>query len=106
MLFYSARTQSSIDEDPPRLALNKVSKHHSFHHIGEEAARLNPRLSWCYANEDFVGRMAKIGQAVRYGQPAALRSQNVASRYANGVVIRLKHGMAAGHYMSNPIVGY
>eukprot|EP00969_Alexandrium_andersonii_P045921 2015213-Alexandrium_andersonii.AAC.1 len=26
---------------------------------------LNPRVSWCYANEDWVGRMAQVGSSTK-----------------------------------------
>ena len=91
LLFYSLLSQLAVDSSPPRLAWKKVSKHHMMVHLASEAAQLNPRLSWCYANEDYVGRVSRIAHACRHGTPPALRSEAVSQRVVTGFVLRLVH---------------
>ena len=53
---------------------NTTPKFHSFYHIGQEALYMSPRLSWCYSNEDYVGRIAILGDSSKFGLIAPKRS--------------------------------
>ena len=66
-----------------------VPKHHYLWHLAEEASHLNPRMSWCYSNEDFVGKLATIGLSCRHGQAAAYRSKQLVDKYILGITLRL-----------------
>ena len=71
---------------------NLVPKFHYMWHIGEQAVYLNPRVVWVYSNEDWVGRLALIGESCRYRLPAALRSGLITSKWSTGLALRFKHG--------------
>ena len=68
-----------------------VPKHHYLWHLAEEARHLNPRMSWCYANEDFVGKLATLGMSTRHGQAAAYRSKQLVEKYILGITLRMFH---------------
>ena len=88
---YVVLAERSMQSVPPKCLWNMSTKHHYFWHIGMQAQDLNPRLSWCYSNEDFVGRISTIGMSCRYGQIAAHRSGSVMTRYTLGIVLRMFH---------------
>ena len=73
---------------------NLVPKHHYLWHLAHEAGHLNPRMSWCYSNEDFVGKLAVIGMSTRHGQAAAYRSKQLVEKYTLGITLRMFHAMA------------
>ena len=70
-----------------------VPKHHYLWHLAEEASHLNPRMSWCYSNEDFVGKLATIGLSTRHGQAAAYRSRQLVEKYILGITLRMFHSL-------------
>ena len=72
-----------------------VPKHHYLWHLANEAADLNPRMSWCYSNEDFVGQKSIIGMSTRHGQAAAFRSHALARKYILGLFLRMYHASPA-----------
>ena len=59
LLYYSYLTEQSRIMN--RANWNKVSKHHTLWHIGDEAHLNPPRYGWTYNNKDFVGGMSRIG---------------------------------------------
>ena len=89
LAYYSYLCKFSLDHDQ---ALWKVvPKHHYWWHIGRDAETINPRMAWCFANEDFVGRIATVGLSVRHGQAAAFRSKLLIDKYMLGVTLRMYH---------------
>ena len=44
-----------------------VPKHHYFIHIALQAAYLNPRLGWNYADEDFMSVLKAMGESCSAG---------------------------------------
>jgi hypothetical protein len=70
-----------------------VPKHHYLWHLAQEASHLNPRMSWCYANEDFVGKLATVGLSTRHGQAAAYRSKQLVEKYILGITLRMFHSL-------------
>ena len=93
---WSLLSRTSLERD---LKLwHVVPKHHYFWHIGQEAAHLNPRMSWCYANEDFVGKLATVGLSTRHGQATAYRSKQLVEKYILGIALRMFHS----HLCSRP----
>ena len=90
--YWTFLAKVSIDQD--KKLWNVVPKHHYFWHLAEEASHLNPRMSWCYSNEDFVGKLATIGLSCRHGQAAAFRSKQLCDKYILGFTLRLFHSIA------------
>ena len=61
------------------LGPNLVPKFHYLWHIGAQSEFINPRICWTYSNEDWVGRLAVIGESCRYKLPAALLVMSIGS---------------------------
>ena len=89
---YSLLCKHALDHDM-RL-WNMTPKHHYLWHLAHDAGHLNPRMAWCYANEDFVGKIAVIGMSTRHGQAAAYRSRQLVEKYVLGITLRMFHAMA------------
>ena len=83
--------EQSLTHVPAKCLWNITPKHHYFWHLAMQANDLNPRMSWCYANEDFVGKIATIGMSCRHGQVAASRSKSLMAKYILGIVLRMFH---------------
>jgi hypothetical protein len=60
-------------------------KSHYLLHLGKLVHHINPRLGWCYAGEDFVGRLKLLVQAAHRGTPAHLVVNKVLLKYALGM---------------------
>ena len=58
------------EEDIPGPIFQVTSKMHMLHHVAEYASCINPRLSWCYSSEDFMGVSRKIAQNCCRGTPS------------------------------------
>ena len=80
---------------PAKFQWNFALKHHYVWHLARSARDSNPRLAWCYANEDFVGKIATIGMSCRHGQVAASRSESLVSKYILGITLRMFHALAS-----------
>ena len=93
---WSLLSRLSLERD--KKVWHVVPKHHYFWHLAKEAAHLNPRMSWCYANEDFVGKLATVGMSTRHGQAAAYRSKQLVEKYILGIALRMFHS----HLCSRP----
>ena len=89
---YSWLAKSSVDNGVMLWAV--VPKHHYMWHLAQEAKDMNPRMTWCYANEDVVGKLAVIGMSTRHGLAAAYRSRSLGNRYILGITLRLIHNIA------------
>ena len=87
--YWTFLAKVSIDQD--KTLWNVVPKHHYLWHLAEEASHLNPRMSWCYSNEDWVGRMAVVGCACRFSLAPAHRSKAIAEKYAAGLCVKMLH---------------
>ena len=93
LTFYSHLSRESMLNNVMRWYI--VPKHHYLWHLADEATDLNPRMSWCYANEDFVGKISIIGMSTRHGQAAAFRSHALARKYILGLFLRMYHSLSA-----------
>ncbi len=62
-----------------------VPKAHALWHIAQHSAMVNPRVTHCYQDEDFIGRVKRLYSACR-GRSAPLRT---VQRYSMGTAIRL-----------------
>jgi hypothetical protein len=89
---YSLLTKYAFDLD--KRLWNLVPKHHYLWHLAHDASHLNPRMAWCYSNEDFVGKLAVIGMSTRHGQAAAYRSRQLVDKYTLGITLRMFHAIA------------
>ena len=88
---YSFLAEKSLTHVPAKCLWNITPTHHYFWHLAMQANDLNPRMSWCYANEDFVGKISTIGMSCRHGQVAASRSKSLMAKYILGIVLRMFH---------------
>ena len=91
LLHYSWLSEQSLSQVPARFKWNIVTKFHYFWHLAKQAQDINPRMAWCYANEDFVGKIAVIGMSCRHGQVAAWRSNSLMMKYIFGITLRMIH---------------
>ena len=92
---YMVLADQSLKCRPAKYQWNLALKHHYFWHLAQSAMDLNPRMAWCYANEDFVGEITIIGMSCRHGQVAASRSQSLVAKYILGIVLRMFHAIAS-----------
>jgi hypothetical protein len=86
LVLYSAL--SSKSEAMGQHRWNLVPKFHMLWHIGHQADFGDPRLAWTYADEDFVGKLAKLGQACSFGVHSSAMSQSIVRRYLWGLRLR------------------
>ena len=63
-------------------------KSHYLWHIGQDAKWYNPRLGWCYADEDFVGKIAALGRSVTRATTSVKRGKLVLAKYAMALAVR------------------
>ena len=84
---FLARTSIELNN----MLFNVTYKNHAAWHLGYEAQLLNPRVSQCYANEDWVGRVSIVGDSARHGSQAALRSLAIARKIVSGLCVRMMH---------------
>ena len=52
---------------PPLLLFHVTFKSHLFWHMAWCCQFFNPRCGWCYRDESFVGRLAKVARSVVHG---------------------------------------
>ena len=95
LFHYMLLADQSLKCVPAKCQWNFAIKHNYFWHLAKRARDLNPRLAWCYANEDFVGNMATIGMSCRHGQVAASRSESLVSKCILGITLRMFHALAS-----------
>ena len=50
-----------------RTVFSVVPKFHYMCHLCQQARIINPRWTWCYGGEDFVGRISRLGHACLRG---------------------------------------
>ena len=87
--------EHSFKQLPPIFNWNIVTTLHYCWHLAKQAGDLNPRMTWCYANEHFVGKIATIGMSCRHGQVAARRSNSMIAKYILGITLRMIHAPAS-----------
>ena len=58
-----------------------VPKHHFCLHLAEEARFLNPRFTWTYRTEHFVGKMSNLAMSVSHGVRSTRLSLFCFSKY-------------------------
>lgn len=88
---YSYLNNWSLEKD--RKSFHIVPKHHSFLHLLWGAKHLNPRIAWCFAGEDFVGQISKLGHSVSMGVSATRLSLKIAPKYRILIHLHLTRSM-------------
>jgi hypothetical protein len=69
-----------------RLALFHITpKMHYLLHIAYSSKHLNPRLSWCYSGEDFVGKFKNLVKSQQVGTPHHKVVAKVARKYVTAM---------------------
>ena len=58
-----------------------VMKHHTLLHLIENAQFLNPKITWCFKSEDYVGKISRIGHSVAMGVRSTKLSEKVMAKY-------------------------
>ena len=58
-----------------------VMKHHTMLHLVENAWFLNPRVTWCFKSEDYVGKISHIGHSVSMGVRSTRLSEKLIAKY-------------------------
>ena len=74
------------------MVFSMTSKFHQLYHIGHDAVHINPRFSWTYHNESWMGFISTLGEHRGVARPAALRSKDICEGWILGQSIRLYHG--------------
>ena len=64
-------------------------KLHFCYHIGWFAQYQNPRTSWCYFGESFVGRMATLAHSCAHGTRSVRLSHSFVEKYLRALHLRL-----------------
>jgi hypothetical protein len=73
---------------------NIVPKFHYMWHIADMAKFMNPRWAWTYMDEDFVGKMAVVGEACSNGTHAVAISRTMLQKYRAGMYLRMSRAVA------------
>lgn len=77
-----------------KLLFNLVPKFHMFDHLSYAARHLNPAASWCFKNEDYVGKISKICLSVAFGTKSTKLSQKLMRKYRFTLHLRLIRPLA------------
>lgn len=88
---YSYLNNWSLEKD--RKSFHIVPKHHSFLHLLWGSKHLNPKAAWCFAGEDFVGQISKLGHSVCMGVSAPRLSLKIAPKYRILIHLHLNRSM-------------
>ncbi|OLQ12748.1 hypothetical protein AK812_SmicGene3343 [Symbiodinium microadriaticum] len=59
----------------------KTIKFHMCRHLAASFQWGNPKFVWCFANEDYVGRISKLAHSASFGTSLLVLSQKVAEKY-------------------------
>ena len=76
---YSFLNQWSLEKGYPGFRI--VMKHHTFQHLVENSRFLNPRAHWCFASEDFVGRVSRLARSAASGVRSTRLSVKCMQKY-------------------------
>eukprot|EP00438_Fugacium_kawagutii_P002866 Skav222160 [mRNA] locus=scaffold3048:43996:45267:- [translate_table: standard] len=66
-----------------------VGKFHMAKHMAMSFKFGNPRFSWCFQSEDFVGRLAKLSHSAAFGVAATHLSVKITEKYKLMMFIRM-----------------
>jgi len=77
---------------------NIVPKFHYLWHIGRNTYTYNPRTSWVFREEDFVGRIRRIAASASHGHASISLATPIMNKYRQGIEIRMRRRMEFGWY--------
>ncbi len=66
-----------------------IPKFHFWLHIAWLARFCNPKLAWCYSDEDFVGKIAQVAFSVSFGRGPLRLSVALVRRYLVAIALRV-----------------
>lgn len=69
-----------------------VPKFHMAWHMAQHFAFLNPRLTWTFKAEDYVGKISKLAHGCTYGTSRMNVSSSICSKYRCFMHLRLSRG--------------
>jgi hypothetical protein len=75
-----------------RLEYHIVPKFHMLHHLVWDSKYVNPRLQWCFAREDYVGKISTMAHSVSMGVRSTLISQKLSIKYRHLLHFRITRG--------------
>ena len=84
---YSKLSAWAVEND--RMLFPRRPKFHYFHHMSLHARYFNPRFSWCFKAEDYVGRMSKVAASVAMGNRVTRVPLKFAHKYQHLLHLRL-----------------
>ena len=68
-----------VARDSPKYHM--VPKHHLCKHLAQSFKYMNPRYTWCFQSEDFVGKMSRLAHSCSFGVSKAKLSRKVLAKY-------------------------
>ena len=84
----SYATLSSMAYREGRKLWNIVPKFHHFYHIALASKYSNPKCSWVFKEEDFVGRISRIAHSSTGGTPSESITLSVLTKYRQCLELR------------------
>ena len=88
-------TLSNHYDNEQKLLWNFTFKHHWLWHLVDESRFLNPRLTWTFGGEDFVGDVANLGKGcLRSGTHLKMMGV-LMDRYTRGVAVRRQRSVGS-----------
>ena len=89
LYFYRKLGLSALAAHPPERRWMEVPKFHFAQHIGLQAKWGNPRWSWTYTDEDFMGHLKRICQSASVGTASIKVVYKLMQKWFLGVSLRL-----------------
>ena len=69
---------------------NWVTKFHMAYHVADNSRWLNPRASWAYSYENFIGKIGDVAESLVHGTPAKQVPTKLAENYSLLLVLKLR----------------
>lgn len=84
-------------KDNDRCDYHIVPKFHFFMHIAFNARYINPRFTWCFRAEDFVGNISTLALSCASGNSSTVISHKLSRKYLHLVHLLLTRGIHQDH---------
>ena len=79
--FYSYAWLSEWAEEADRYLFHITVKFHTFDHLVKSSCDINPRCTWTFRSEDFVGKISTLGASVVHGVKTTRLCQKINAKY-------------------------
>jgi hypothetical protein len=79
-------------KESSRMLFHLVPKFHMAWHMAQQFSFLNPRLSWTFKAEDYVGKVSKLAHGCTFGTSRMNVSSSICSKYRWFMHLRLCRG--------------